>query len=96
MNLTPLFDRVLIRRQNKEERTPSGLFIPDTAKEKPQRGMVVGVGTGPILPDGRERPLKVKEGDQVVFARNAGDDVVLDDVDYVIVRERDLLAIVAD
>lgn len=96
IKVTPLYDRVLIRRMNKEERTATGLFIPDVAREKPQRGIVVSVGTGTLTADGRELPLKVKPGDHVVMTANVGDDVVLDGSDHVIVREHDLLAIVAD
>jgi chaperonin GroES len=94
MRVTPLFDRVLVKRVKKEERTPTGLVIPDVAREKPQRGVVVGVGTGKVLEDGKVRPMKVQPGDEVIFARNVGDDLVLDEIDHVIVREEDLLAVV--
>jgi chaperonin GroES len=94
MKVTPLFDRVLLRRVKKEEKTAGGLVIPDTAREKPQRGVVVEVGTGKVLDDGSVRAVKVKAGDEVVFGRLTGDEIIIDDVDHVIVREEELLAVV--
>jgi chaperonin GroES len=94
MNVIPLFDRVLLRRVKREEKTAGGLVIPDTAREKPQRGVVVGVGTGKVLENGSVRPIRVKVGDQVVFGKYSGDELILDDVDHVIVREEDLLAVI--
>jgi chaperonin GroES len=94
MQLQPLYDRVLIRRIKAEDKTAAGIVIPDTAKEKPQRGVVVEVGTGKTLDDGRVRPIDVKPGDQVMFGRYSGDEIVLDDVDHVILKAEDLLAIV--
>jgi chaperonin GroES len=94
MNLTPLYDRVLVRRLKSEDKTAGGIVIPDTAKEKPQKGVVVEVGTGKTLDDGKIRPIDVKPGDQVMFGRYAGDDIILDEVDHVILRAEDLLGII--
>jgi chaperonin GroES len=94
MNIQPLYDRVLVRRLKTEDKTPGGLVIPDTAQEKPHRGIVVEIGTGKILDDGRTSPIQVKAGDQVMFGKYTGEDIVLDDIDHVILRAEDLLAII--
>jgi chaperonin GroES len=90
IQLQPLHDRVVIKRTEIEE-TRGGLFIPDTAKEKPQQGEVIAVGDGQILESGKRIPLDLKVGDHVLFGKNAGMDVVIGDEDYVIMREREIL-----
>ncbi len=90
----PLHDRVLVKRLNSESRTTGGLFIPDNAKEKPQQAEVVAVGTGRLI-DGRDPvALVVKQGDRVLFGKYSGDEVKLDGVDHIILRESDILAVI--
>ncbi|MFO7152381.1 MAG: co-chaperone GroES [Bacillota bacterium] len=93
MNIKPLGDRVVIKVLDKEEKTKGGIVLPDTAKEKPQRGEVIAVGTGEII-DGKKVPLEVKVGDKVIFSKYAGTEVKLDDQEYLILRQSDILAIV--
>lgn len=93
VKLKPLGDRVVIRAMEKEEVTKSGLVLPDTAKEKPQEGEVVAVGPGKLGEDGKRLPMEVKEGDKVLFAKYAGTEVKLDDQEYLILRDTDILAI---
>lgn len=94
VNFRPLHDRVLVKRVDAEERTASGLFIPDSAREKPQQAEVVAVGTGRRLKDGEIRELTVKVGDKVLFGKYSGDEVKLDGIDHLILREDDILAII--
>jgi len=94
MNFRPLYDRVLIKRVEAEARTSSGLYIPDSAKEKPLEAIVVAVGDGRIGKDGELKPMTVKIGDQVLFGKYTGDEVKLDGVDHIILKEEDILAIV--
>jgi chaperonin GroES len=94
MKIRPLQDRVLIRRIEEEEKTAGGIIIPDTAKEKPQEGMVVAAGKGKPRDDGGITALDVKTGDRVLFSKYAGTDVTLDGDEYTILREEDVLAIV--
>lgn len=91
----PLGDRVLIQPEDRETTTASGLVLPDTAKEKPQEGTVLAVGSGRVNDDGVTVPLEVKEGDKVLYAKYAGTEVRLDDEDFLIVSERDVLAIIS-
>ncbi|MFQ5895784.1 MAG: co-chaperone GroES [Nitrospinota bacterium] len=91
----PLHDRILVRRLEEQEVKKGGIIIPDTAKEKPQEGEVVAVGSGKILEDGKRRPLEVKEGDRILFAKYAGTEVEIDGEKYEIMREDDVLAIVS-
>ncbi len=91
--LKPLGDRVIVKPQPREEMTRSGIVLPDTAKEKPQEGTVIAVGPGRLLDNGTRVPMEVKEGDTVVYAKYAGAELKHDDVEYVIMRESDLLAI---
>jgi chaperonin GroES len=93
MKIRPLQDRVLLRRVEEEETTAGGIIIPDTAKEKPQEGVVVATGKGKVRDDGGISPLDVKNGDRVLFGKYAGTDVTLDGEEYVILREEDILAI---
>jgi chaperonin GroES len=95
VNLKPLGDRVVLKPVDREEKTKSGIVIPDTAKEKPQEGIVEAVGMGRILDDGRRVPIALKVGDKVLFPRYAGDEFKPDDVAYLIVSERDVLAVIA-
>ncbi|MBI4504993.1 MAG: co-chaperone GroES [Chloroflexi bacterium] len=95
MKLRPLGDRVVIRPQEREEVTKSGLVIPDTAKEKPQEGTVVAVGPGAVDDKGARRPLDVKEGDRVLYAKWAGTEVKVEGEEHLIVRESDILAILS-
>ncbi len=92
--IKPLGDRVVIKVLEKEEKTKSGIVLPDTAKEKPQEGKIVAVGTGKVLDNGQRVALEVKEGDKVIFSKYAGTEVKIDGQDYLILSERDVLAIV--
>jgi len=94
MNIRPLYDRVIVKRLNEEEKTKGGLIIPDTAKEKPFEGKVVAVGNGKVLDDGKIRPLSVKAGDRVLFGKYSGTEIKLDGVEHLIVREDEILGIV--
>jgi chaperonin GroES len=94
MKIRPLHDRILVKRIEEETTTKGGIIIPDTAKEKPQEGRVVAVGTGKLLDDGSVRPLDVKTGDKILFSKYAGSDVKLDGDEHIIIREEDVLAII--
>ena len=96
MNIKPLADRVVIKVLESEEKTKSGIVLPDTAKEKPQMGKVVAVGPGKILDNGQRVAPEVKVGDKTLFAKYAGTEVKLDDEEYMVLKESDLLAIVND
>ena len=95
MSLKPLNDRVLVKRLESEERTASGLYIPDTAKEKPSRGEVVAVGPGKCDDGGKRVPMSVKVGDMVLFNKYAGTEVKIDGAEHLVMREDDILAIIA-
>lgn len=90
--LEPLGDRVIIKPIPREEMTKGGIYIPDTAKEKPQDGEVVAVGPGKVGDDGKRQPMEVKKGDRVVYAKYAGTELKEDDDEYIILRESDILA----
>jgi len=94
MKFKPLRDRVLVKYSEEAEKTAGGLYIPDTAKEKPQKGQVVAVGPGKVTDDGKLQPVSVKEGDTVLFDKYSGSKVTMDDVEYLIIREEDILGIV--
>ena len=94
MKLKPLNDRVLVKRLESEEKTAGGLFIPDTAKEKPSKGQVVAAGPGKAGENGEHVALAVKAGDMVLFNKYAGTEVKLDGVDHLVMREEDILAII--
>lgn len=94
VNLKPLGDRLVIKPAGREEMTASGIVLPDTAKEKPQRGTVVAAGEGRRDDDGDRIPMDVKVGDQVLFAKYAGTEFKLDDEDLLILAEKDVLAII--
>ena len=92
--MRPLADRVIVKLVEKEEKTQSGIFLPDTAKEKCSEGVVVAVGSGRVLDNGTKIPVEVAVGDKVMFAKYAGNEVKIDGVDHMILNERDILAIV--
>lgn len=89
VNIKPLADRVLVQPANAEQKTSSGIIIPDTAKEKPQRGVVIAVGDGK-----KDEPITVKVGDNVLYGKYSGTEISFEGVDYLIMREADILAIV--
>ena len=93
-NIKPLFDNILIRPLEAEEKTASGIILPDTVKEKPQIGTVVAVGPGKLLDDGKRSKMSVKIKDEVFYAKYLGNDVEIDGEKYVILRESDVLGIV--
>jgi chaperonin GroES len=94
MKLRPLHERLLVTRTEEQDRTAGGLFIPDTAKEKPMEARVVAVGNGKVLEDGTLRKLVIKAGDKVLFAKYSGSDIKIDGTDHLILREEDVLAII--
>jgi chaperonin GroES len=93
MGFRPLHDRVLVRRVEADEKTAGGIIIPDTAKEKPQEGEVIAVGPGARDEAGKVQPLDVKAGDRVLFGKWSGTEVKIDGVDYLIMKESDLLGV---
>ncbi len=93
MNIRPLHDRVLVKRIDQEEQVRGGIIIPDTAKEKPQEAEVVAVGPGKLNEDGKRSPMDVKKGDRILVGKYSGSEVKIDEVDYVIVREDEILAV---
>jgi chaperonin GroES len=95
MKLKPLGDRLIIKPVEEEETTASGLVLPDTAKEKPQKGKVVAVGDGAIAEDGSRRPLDVAEGDEVLYSKYGGTDITVEGEELLVLRESDILAKVA-
>ncbi|MFB3826100.1 MAG: co-chaperone GroES [Bryobacteraceae bacterium] len=93
MNIRPLYDRIVVKRIEQEEVMQGGLYIPDTAKEKPQEGEVVAVGKGKRLEDGKLVPLDVQVGDRILFGKYSGSDIKIDGVEYMIMREDEVLGI---
>ena len=91
--IRPLHDRVLIKRLDEQEQMRGGIIIPDTAKEKPQQGVVVAVGEGKFREDGARQPLDVKPGDRVLFGKYSGSEVKIDDEEYLIMREDEILGV---
>src|SRR6202012_5335487 len=91
--LTPLHDRILVRRVEEAETTRGGIIIPDSAKDKPQEGEVISAGKGKVNEDGKVRPLDVKEGDRILFGKYSGTEIKLDGEDYIIMREEEVLGI---
>ncbi|MBF0176292.1 MAG: co-chaperone GroES [Magnetococcales bacterium] len=89
----PLNDRVLVKRSGEEEKTPSGIIIPDSAKEKPLQGDVIAAGKGILLDNGKIRPLEVKAGDRILFGKYSGTEVKIDGEEMLILRENDILGI---
>jgi len=93
MNIRPLYDRIVVKRIEQKEQMQGGLYIPDTAKEKPQEGEVVAVGKGKRLDDGKLVPLELKPGDRILFGKYSGSDIKLLDDEYLIMREDEVLGI---
>jgi chaperonin GroES len=96
MSVRPLRDRILVKRLEEDEQRVGGIIIPDTAKEKPQQGKVVAVGTGRVNDDGKVFPLDVKAGDRILFGKYAGSEIKLDGEEYLIVREDEVLAVLEE
>ncbi len=96
MKLKPLYDRVVVKKIEMEQKTAGGIILPDTAKEESQIGEVVAVGEGRLLDNGEIRPLKVKEGDKVLFSKYAGSEVKIDGEELLVIREEDILAVVEE
>jgi chaperonin GroES len=93
MAIRPLGDRVVLKPVEREERTKSGIVLPETAKEKPQEGIVEAVGTGRLLDNGITVPLEIKKGDRVLYAKYSGNEFKIDEVEYLIVSEKDVLGV---
>ena len=94
MNLRPLQDRIIVKRLEEEAKTAGGIFIPETAKEKPQKGEVIAVGKGKKTEDGKVLPVDVKKGDKVLFGKYAGTEIKIDGQEYLIMREDDILGVI--
>jgi len=94
MKVRPLHDRILVRRIAEEEKTKGGIIIPDSAKEKPAEGEVIAVGNGKANEKGEVRPLTVKKGDRILFGKYTGNDIKIDGVDHLILREDDVLGVI--
>ena len=94
MKLRPLHDRILVKRVEEETKTAGGLIIPETAKEKPQRGEIVAAGNGKKTEDGKILPLDIKVGDKVLFGKYSGTEIKVDGEDFLMMREDDILAVV--
>jgi len=94
MKIRPLADKVLVQRLEAEAKTAGGIVLPDTAKEKPQRGKIVSVGKGKVLDDGTIRKLEVKKGDKVLFSSYAGTEIKIDGKEYLIMSESDIMAVI--
>jgi chaperonin GroES len=92
--IRPLQDRLIVERLESEEKTASGLYIPDSAKEKPQQGKVIAVGKGKVSEDGKIHPVDLKEGDKILFGKYAGTEIKMDGQDYLIMREDDVLGVI--
>jgi chaperonin GroES len=94
VKLQPLNDRVVVEREEEEEKTTGGLYLPDSAREKPSRGRVISVGNGRLLDDGKRSPLQVKAGDRVLFTTYGPDQVKIGEEEYLLMREEDILAVI--
>lgn len=94
VNIRPLHDRVIVQRSKEEEKTAGGIILTDSAKEKPVRGKVIAVGTGKLLENGDVRPLDVKVGNDVLFGKYAGQEVKMNDTEYLVMREEDIMGII--
>lgn len=94
MKIRPLFDRVIVKRVEEDIKSSGGIIIPDTAKEKPQRGKVIAVGSGKILENGKREPIDVKEGDMVLFGKYSGTEVKIEGEEHLIMRADDILGII--
>ncbi|HEV57344.1 MAG TPA: co-chaperone GroES [Phycisphaerales bacterium] len=96
MNIRPLGDKVIVQRHEADEKTPGGIVLPDSAKEKPRRGKIVSVGDGRVLDDGTRSTMQLKKGDEVLFSSYAGTEVKIGDKEYLIMDESDVMAIIED
>jgi chaperonin GroES len=94
MKIRPLHDRIVVKRQEEREVKKGGIIIPDTAKEKPQEGKVIAVGNGRVNEDGKKITLDVKAGDKILFGKYSGSEVKIDDEEYLIMKEDDVLAVI--
>jgi chaperonin GroES len=94
MKIRPLHDRILVKRVEEQEVKKGGIIIPDTAKEKPQEGKVIAVGNGKVNDEGKKIPLDVKAGDKILFGKYSGSEVKVEDEEYLILREEDVLGII--
>jgi len=94
MKIRPLYDRILVKRIEEQSKTAGGLFIPDTAKEKPMEAIIVAVGNGKIQEGGSLRKLEVKAGEKILFSKYSGNEIKIDGTDHLILREDDILAII--
>ena len=94
MNFRPLYDRILVKRVDAEEKTPGGLIVPDSAKEKPREATVIAVGAGRQNKDGSVREVSLSVGDVILFGKFTGDEIKLDGIEHIILREEDILAVV--
>jgi len=93
VKIQPLGDRVVVEREESESKTAGGIVLPDTAKDKPQKGTVISVGDGHVSKDGKRNPLTLKAGDRVIFSSYAGDEISIGDDDFLLLRESDVLAV---
>ena len=96
MNLRPLGDRLVVEHVEQADKSAGGVFLPDTAKEKPQEGKVLAVGSGRTLDNGTKLPMDVKAGDKIIFSKYSGSEVKIDGKEYIIVSEKDVLAVFTD
>jgi chaperonin GroES len=94
MKIKPLYDRILVKRLEEQEKTAGGLYIPDSAKEKPLEALVVAVGAGKVQENGSLRKLEVKAGDKILFSKYSGSDIKIDGAEHLILREDDVLAVI--
>jgi chaperonin GroES len=94
MKIKPLYDRILVKRLEEQDKTAGGLFIPDSAKEKPMEALVVAVGSGKVLENGSLRKLEIKAGDKILFSKYSGSDIKIDGTEHLILREDDVLAVI--
>jgi chaperonin GroES len=94
VNLKPLGDRVVVEHVEQAEKTAGGVFLPDTAKEKPQEGRVLAVGSGRTLDNGTKLPMDVKPGDKIIYSKYSGSEIKLDGKEYLIISEKDVLAVI--
>jgi len=93
INIVPLYDRVVLKREEAESKTAGGIVLPDTAKDKPQKGTVMSIGDGHVSKDGKRNPLTLKVGDRVIFSSYAGDEITVGEEQYLLLRESDVLAV---
>ena len=96
VKIIPLLDRVLVKQDDEPQKTEGGIFLPETAKEAPQWGTIVRVGPGKVLENGELRKMTVKEGDKVIFGKYSGTNIKLDDQEYLVMREEDVMGVLED